>query len=199
MTCEKQCSNGWFAYDGTRKCVQICPSTPAFFGNVDTFRCVATCPVARYKFVTNTERTCRPYCPASYMGTLYADNTTWSCVAVCPEKQNLYAFKHPDDATVRTCVKTCPMVNDTVYYFSDNVTQSCVTQCPLKNLTWGDTFSLKCERNCTRNQFRDNSTFRCTYTCSAPLFADNTTWDCVKTCPLGTFAFASGTNRTCLR
>ncbi len=55
------------------------------------------------------------------------------------------------------------MVNGTVYFFADNVSQSCVRTCPLKNLTWGDTFTLKCDRNCSRNQYRDNITVRCTY------------------------------------
>lgn len=72
------------------------------------------------------------------------------------------------------------MVNGTVYFFADNVSQSCVRTCPLKNLTWGDTFTLKCDRNCSRNQYRDNITVRCTYSCSSPRYADNTTWDCVK-------------------
>lgn len=134
------------------------------------------------------------------MGDTYADNTTWSCVTVCPEKENLYSFKHPTDATIRTCVKTCPVLNsNTLFYFADNVTQSCVQLCPLRRLSWGDKFTLKCERNCTRNQYRDNITVRCTYECSAPRYADNTTWDCVVKCPNGTYAYALGTNRTCLR
>ena len=55
------------------------------------------------------------------------------------------------------------MVNSTIYYFADNITQGCVQTCPLRNLTWGDKFTLKCEKNCTRNQYRDNGTVRCTY------------------------------------
>lgn len=101
--------------------------------------------------------------------------------------------------TIRLCVLTCPVIDDTLYYFSDNITQSCKQICPLQNLTWGDIFSLKCVSTCSRQQFRDNGTNRCAYQCSSPYYADNTTWNCVKKCPNNTFAHADGLNRTCLR
>jgi hypothetical protein len=76
------------------------------------------------------------------------------------------------------------------FYFADSVSQSCVTTCPLRNLTWGDKFTLKCEKICSRQQYRDNGTNLCSYSCSAPFFADNTTWNCVRQCPINLFSNA---------
>jgi hypothetical protein len=101
--------------------------------------------------------------------------------------------------TIRKCLHTCPVLNNITFYFADNLTQSCVLTCPLRNLTWGDKFTLKCTRICSRNQYRDNGTNLCSYKCSSPYFADNTTWNCVKKCPSGLYAHADNDNRTCLR
>lgn len=125
---------------------------------------------------------------ALYVVDLFADNSTWSCVPLCPAGKDLFNFKHPSNSSVRICVLTCPMVGST-YYFADNLTQSCVTTCPTESvLTYGDIFNSKCVLNCSRDQFRDNTTSRCVYQCSSGYFADNTTWTCVQECPDGLYA-----------
>lgn len=149
MTCSARCTNNYFAYDVTRTCVSICPSTPSYYGDTQIYRCVLDCPRYFYRFVDNTMRQCVSYCPprvytASNIVDMYADNTTWSCVPLCPRSSNLYNFKHPTNTTIRNCVLTCPMVG-TTYYFAENVTQSCVTTCPsLTYMTYGDIFTSKC-------------------------------------------------------
>lgn len=99
----------------------MCPSTPPMYADYQTMRCVASCPRETYIFTDNANRGCVATCPqqvftALYVVDLYADNSTWSCVSVCPSSKNLYSFKHPDIATARICVLTCPMVNSTFYF-----------------------------------------------------------------------------------
>lgn len=111
-----------------RKCVAMCPSSPAYFADEQTKNCVLRCANETFKFVNNTYRGCLSYCPLQIFNatkniTLYEDNTTWTCVSVCPV--GYYAFKHPNDITIRKCVKMCKIV-DGVYYFADDVSRSCV-------------------------------------------------------------------------
>ena len=187
----------------------VCPSTPAYFGDQVTKRCLLACPENTFSFFNNTHRICVTYCPPrTFIGVtntvvnLYADNSTWQCVTVCPSTPNYFAFAHPSDTTIRTCVSTCPLVSvggTPTYYFADVMTRSCTTVCPWSNMTtYGDPLTFLCTKNCSRTQFRLNTTYRCVWTCPTPYFADNTTWYCVQKCPNGTFAMAAGTNRTCV-
>ena len=95
MKCLELCTNNYYAvaYSNTvtqtRKCVAMCPSTPVLFADEQTRKCVSQCANLTYKFVNNTYRGCLSYCPpqvytASHIVDLYEDNTTWTCVAVCP-------------------------------------------------------------------------------------------------------------------
>lgn len=82
----------------------MCPSSPVFYADEQTRTCVRTCANTTYLFINNTYRGCLKSCPvqvfnASISVDLFADNTTWRCVAVCP--QGYFAFKHPTIATVR--------------------------------------------------------------------------------------------------
>lgn len=111
MTCEYNCTSGYgLVYGNTRKCVDMCPSTPPYLADLQSLMCVEKCANGTYKFVNNTFRGCVFYCPPQvFNGTLsidlFADNTTWTCVQVCP--YGYYAFTHPSDATIRTCVRYC--------------------------------------------------------------------------------------------
>lgn len=85
--------------------------------------------------------------------TLFEDNTTWTCVSVCP--LGYFAFKHPTDDSIRKCVKDCKIVN-TIYYFAETMSRTCVTECPMfVYKTFGDRINFKCVEVCTREQFRD--------------------------------------------
>lgn len=105
--CVENCASGYaLAYNTsttkTRKCVSMCPSTPVLYADEQNKKCVTKCANLTYKFVDNTYRGCKDYCPvqvfnATHSVVLYRDNTTWSCVAVCPK--GYYAFKHPTEAT----------------------------------------------------------------------------------------------------
>jgi hypothetical protein len=154
----------------------VCPATPAYFGDQNIMRCVLTCPENTFSYYNNTYRLCVTYCPPQvYLGVnpitvnLFADNSTWTCVAVCPSTPNYFAFTHPTITTIRTCVSTCPLIAST-YYFADNMTRSCVTVCPFNNqTTYGDPLTFLCTKTCSRTQFRLNTTFRCVWTCPTSL------------------------------
>lgn len=119
------------------------------------------CANQTYKFVNNSYRGCLSYCPLQIFSatknlTLYEDNTTWTCVAVCP--LGYYAFKHPTNDQIRKCVKMCQIVNN-VYYYAEDVSRSCVTACPMKlHKTFGDRITFKCTPVCSTKQFRDTTT-----------------------------------------
>ena len=79
---------------------------------------------------------------------LFEDNTTWTCVAVCP--LGYFAFKHPTNTSYRKCVRMCHVISG-VYYFADDVSRSCVTKCPMiKYSVYGDKINFKCVKNCSR-------------------------------------------------
>lgn len=181
----------------------MCPSSPAYFADEQTKTCVLKCANLTFKFTNNTYRGCLSYCPLQILNatkniTLYEDNTTWTCVSVCP--LGYYAFAHPTDTTIRKCVKMCQIIAG-VYYFADDITRSCVTECPTKvHNTWGDKITFKCVKTCSRKQYRDITTKQCTYSCpDSPVeyFADNSTWNCTKKCPKGTYA--ESTNNSCVK
>ena len=79
---------------------------------------------------------------------LYADNTTWKCVGVCP--LGYFALKHPTNTSIRVCVKMCEVIAGD-YYFAESMTRKCVTVCPLRLYgTYGDRISLACVSDCSR-------------------------------------------------
>ena len=139
MTCVAVCPDDGYALaynttvTQTRKCVEMCPSSPAYLADEQNHKCVLTCANGTYKFINNTYRGCLDYCPQQVFNSsvsmdLYTDNTTWTCVSVCPF--GYYAFKHPTNSTIRKCVPMCEIVDD-VYYFAEENTRKCVTDCPL--------------------------------------------------------------------
>lgn len=84
--------------------MEMCPSTPALYADEQTKKCVSQCANLTYKFVNNTYRGCLDYCPQQVFDDdhaidLFEDNTTWTCVSVCPIEY--FAFKHPTNTTRR--------------------------------------------------------------------------------------------------
>ena len=127
MTCVANCLDDKYALayntsvTQTRKCTAMCPSSPIFLADEQNKKCVRKCANETYKFVNNTYRGCLDYCPPqvfspTYSVDLFTDNTTWTCVSVCPS--GYYAFTHPTISTIRNCVKICDMVG-AVHYFAE--------------------------------------------------------------------------------
>jgi hypothetical protein len=163
----------------------MCPDNPPMLADLQNRLCVHKCANQTYEFANNTFRGCLYVCPpqvfdASLQIDLFADNTTWKCVDVCP--YGFYAFKHPTDDTIRECVRMCPMVG-TTYYYAEDTTRMCVTDCPLLyGETYADKIDFKCTKVCSRGQFKDNSTATCVYRCPNGTYANNVTWNCSAWC-----------------
>jgi hypothetical protein len=92
----------------------------------------------------------------------YADNSTLTCVAVCPFLPEYYA-----DYSTGTgkCVPNCPN-NTTPRIFSDNSTRMCQLRC-----------------NVSLFYYASNTTGECLVLCPGGFFADNQTQSCVSRCP----------------
>lgn len=163
----------------------MCPTKPPMLADLQSFTCVSKCANETFSFVNNSFRGCLDYCPpqvysANLQVNLYADNTTWSCVVVCP--YGYYAFAHPSNDKIRTCVKMCPMVG-TTYYYAEDSTRTCVTTCPLLyKFSYADSIDFRCTTVCSRSQYKDNSTATCVKRCPDGTFANNQTWNCSKWC-----------------
>lgn len=87
--------------------------------DMQSYHCVTKCANGTFAFINNTFRACLDYCPpqvynATLQISLFADNTTWVCVVVCP--YGYYAFSHPTDTNIRVCVLYCPIVSGTFYF-----------------------------------------------------------------------------------
>lgn len=194
--CVAKCTNPYFAENTTRMClvttgcgqfksfsdsqlnicVSQCSTLPIFtFSENITFTCVIpkNCPSSM--FAENTTQSCVYYCPYNATGQVnttylsYSDSfKTNRCVKKCPD---LY---YGDNSTgYGQCLSTCPGLN----FFRDNVTQICVFICPKANTTLGllDTYG-------------DNTTDMCVIKCPFGYFAQvqiNRT--CVKVCMVGTW------------
>lgn len=147
--------------------------------------CVSKCANGTYAFTNNSFRGCLTYCPpqvfnSSLQVDLFADNTTWTCVVVCP--YGYYSFAHPNDSTIRLCVRVCKIVNNQ-YFFAEDSKRECVTKCPLLYQgTYGDKIDFRCTSVCSRNQYKDNSTATCVYRCPNGTYANNVTWNCSTSC-----------------
>lgn len=90
--------------------------------DLQNYLCVSKCANNTFAFINNTFRGCLDYCPpqvfnSSFQINLFADNTTWKCVAFCP--YGYYSFVHPNNSTIRKCVQYCEMVG-TIYYYAED-------------------------------------------------------------------------------
>lgn len=112
----------------------------------------------------------------TYNSSLFADDSTNTCVERCPTYPDLYA-----DPTTQKCVLSCPsshyaynitrecLMDCPEPYFADLYSLECVLNCPLSQLTFADSILRKCTTSCvnhtinsTLTQFyQDNSTLQC--------------------------------------
>ncbi len=116
--CSIDCPLGWFKDNSTWTCVQVCPSTPSYYADIDSGECIDACREELDLFAYDFNRTCLSQCPASE----FADNYTRRCLLKCLLEPNTYEFVN---GTERICVLQCP-----IDYFADNSTRKCVTGCP---------------------------------------------------------------------
>jgi hypothetical protein len=144
------------------------------------------------QYADNTTQTCVSVCPIGFFGDSYYK----TCVLVC--YNNTYALA---DAN-RRCVTTCPSTPTDLY--ADDLTQSCVISTSCSNGRFGDSSIRKCVDVCNPNSiptvFANPATMKCTSTCSAPYYADNSTGKCVLVCPTSPNSnlFADNITQTCV-
>lgn len=117
---------------------------------------------------------------------MYGDNSTRSCVVICPNG----TF---GDNVTRTCLSSCPSNSYSLLNILVGTTLQvknlCVFYCPYGTYAYlVDNF---CLGRCPEPYFGDPSTRSCVLTCplNQLLYADNLTRTCVKTCPPGSYAY----------
>lgn len=193
-----------FSLQTNSVCVETCPASTNTFADLDSGKCVSTCP-STY-FADSLDRTCKKNCsflfadsktsPASCVANCstgtYANELTYTCDTKCPE--NYYAY-----SIDKKCVKFCPYG-----YFADptSTNRKCVVQtlCPV-DYPYADSLTHFCTDQCSNNQwgYLASGTTRggaCVEYCPDPDFFSNPlTGLCVKQCP--TDYFADDTNQTC--
>jgi hypothetical protein len=161
-SCTNPCPTGFFADNSTRVCVSKCPSVPAMFGYVPTRTCFEVCPFG-YADMNNATRLCVAITECSPTLNLFADNSSKSCVSVCPTVPS--TFGNPLN---RQCMSTCPSANN---LYADNLTRRCVNPCPAP--TYADPLSQTCVSLCKPTYFGINTTRMCSQNCPGGTFADH--------------------------
>ena len=119
------------------------------------------------------------------MPSLYAENSSRSCVIAC--QTNWFRLN-----TTRVCSQTCPEP-----LFADPITGYCVYKCQIDHNYYADNSTRTCSTTCpdvvvsgqTVDTYADDSTKRCVFQCPyyPRLYGVNSTNKCVSLCPLGTF------------
>lgn len=136
-TCVSQCPNTpvmTYAHSNTRQCQQVCqtgfgdpisrtcvPTCPSnSWGDPNSKKCVTFCPDNYYAY--NSTQMCL-YLSCNVVSSLYADNTTHSCVTTCPASADLFG-----DPSSGICVLYCPPNR-----YAEISSQSCVIYCSTVN------------------------------------------------------------------
>ena len=112
--------SGSFSDNHTRTCTQRCPSTPDYYSDNSTGRCVFYCSKSfgsNLTFADAYTRRCVDVCPANQ--STFGDPLTLRCVARCPQNQSTFA-----DPVSQRCVLTCPASPP---LYADNFTQACIS------------------------------------------------------------------------
>ena len=100
MRCIAQCPPGSYADNSTWKCVPICPSNPALYGDIVARVCVINCPNSYYG--DDSTRTCVPVCATSPV-VYFTYAPTHRCLQSC-----LYPyFGQKTGISIGTCVLAC--------------------------------------------------------------------------------------------
>ena len=129
------CSNGYYADYSIRTCVQYCNSSLLTFMDTSTMSCVTQCPYGLYGDYSNSgQKKCAINCPSGW----YTDDSTWTCVQVCPTNPSYYA-----DTASGACMAACRAELD---LFAYDGTRMCVNPCPAN--TTADVNTRRCLSNC---------------------------------------------------
>ena len=92
--------------------------------------CVANCPTGYYGDTVSGKRVCVTSCAGIDR---YRDNSTKTCVSICPIDNSTFGDENAD-----ICVHTCP-VN---YFAQVDTNRRCVSTC--KANTWGNKITRIC-------------------------------------------------------
>ncbi len=93
------CSTGYFADYSQRKCTLNCNQSLYIYKELDTMQCVDQCPFGMFGVYNDmTAKYCSVDCPDGWL----ADDSTWTCVLVCPSTPSYYA-----DINSKTCLPKC--------------------------------------------------------------------------------------------
>lgn len=131
--------------------------------------CVTFCPNDYYAY--NTSQLCL-YLTCNIVSDLYADNTTHTCVSVCPASADLFG-----DPTSGKCVLYCPTNR-----YADTVTQSCVTNCNSAPRLYAYDLTNECLQACPAPYIAFDVNNKCILTCPSPYFKNLTSNAC-SLCP----------------
>jgi hypothetical protein len=181
-TCVAGCDSPYYGENNTRNCLVQSGCAPYLsFADNQLRLCVSQCSAAPiFTFAENQTYTC--VMPANCPASMFAENTSQSCVYFCPHDATTYTYA--DAFQTRRCLATC---FDEYYGDISSGYGLCSASCP------GSSY------------FRNNRTRLCTYLCPAKdtasglpdTYGDSTTDLCVAQCPPGWFA-QSQLSRTCV-
>jgi hypothetical protein len=98
---------------------------------------------------------CVERCPENY----WADNSSYLCVAKCPDNPDMYA-----DNVTKSCVYHCPQNGSYWITFADRDSRRCLTQCP--DGFFGVNSTQRCETGCPPNEYADPIIRVCVQDCT---------------------------------
>lgn len=115
-TCTQTCNTsvGYIAYNLTRMCVLVCIGNTYARSGVCVSQCYNASETPPLYYIDNTTKSCVTVCPDYY----FKDDTTGQCVLADACSDNYYA-----DFSVRACVLLC---NASLYIYKDDSTMQCV-------------------------------------------------------------------------
>jgi hypothetical protein len=199
--CEYTCTGTTYAEDLTFTCVTAmnCPTIPAYlFGDNNTWHCVASCIYtnAMIQWADNTTRTCVAQCPNGTDTRYYGDTSTGVpiCVITCPVSPVLFGMN-----STNTCVSEC----QDGLYGDPNFNRSCLTLCPtISGVIWFSQITnyicvTVCE-NYTYGNYADQHCEVTPFDCPNGQFGDDSTHLCVSLCPESMNFFGDLSTKLCV-
>ena len=131
------CSNGYYSDSTTRSCLINCTSTDSTYKDTTTMSCVSHCPYGYYgDYSVANDKKCGSTCPGGW----FTDNSTWTCVQICPSYPSYYA-----DSASGACLSQCRVELDLFAYDGSNV-RTCMNPCPTG--TYADVYTRRCLLSC---------------------------------------------------
>ena len=114
--------------------------------------------------------------------TLFADDRTNECVAVCASP----LFANTED---RKCIDSCANVSALVY-LADSSNRKCVLECVNEEISFASYSSNECTSLCPLGTFASNLTKECVPSCPVipnDTFSDNSSRICMDVCHVGSY------------